>query len=421
MNDTHASQRPPRQKRRLLLVIVVLALIALIAFGFWHFRSGSNEQGQAKAPGGRPFGGGAATAVAAIAAEQQDFPIYLTALGTVTPLHSIEVRSRVEGELVAVNFEEGQYVEKGQTLAQIDARGYQADLDQAQAQLKEDQAQLASARQDLARYQKLIKSNYISRQELETQQQLVKQYEGAVEADKASIQNARVSLDYTTVVAPVDGIIGIRNVDPGNVVQLGDENPIATLTQLDPISVIFSMPSKYLASLRQRQLAGEDIDVTALNSDETQTLSSGTLTSIDSAIDTATGTIRMRARFDNDATTLFPNEFVNVRLTQQTLHDTVVVPETAIQTSQDGTYVYVVGADNKVTRRAVTLSASDDTHAAVASGVEAGEQVVVDGVDNLRDGASVRVVSHSLPGDDTNEATSPASPSTSDSAQDPAS
>lgn len=335
--------------------------------------------------------------MAAIEAQRGDLEITVGALGTVRSLSSIDVYPRVEGELLTVDFEEGEQVEKGQLLATIDPRDYQAQLAAAQGQLVQDQAQLESAREDLERYESLAQSQSISRQELEQQRQLVRQYEGAVSSDRADIDSAQVQLDYTDITAPNAGIIGIRNVDPGNLVSSGDDDPIATLTQLDPISVVFSLPSQYVPTLREQLASGDAPSVSATTVGDERL--EGRLTSIDSQIDTATGTVRLRARFDNPTDRLYPSAFVDVRLTVNTLHDRVIVPAPAVQTGQDGLFVYVVGDDDTVTRHDVDVSASEDHRSALASGVSAGERVVVDGVDSLRDGAKVRVVSNALPGE----------------------
>jgi multidrug efflux system membrane fusion protein len=386
----------------LLLLVIIVAAVVYYVFGRGEDAQAPDDN--AGQGGGR---GAMTTAISAVAASRGDLPIELTALGTVRPLQSVAVRPRVEGELLSVNFEEGETVQKGQQLAQVDPRDYQAQLDQAKGQLAQDQAQLASAREDLARYEKLIGSNYVSQQELEQQRQLVRQYEGTVASDQASVQSAQVQLDYTDIVAPITGVVGIRNVDPGNIIQLGDDEPIVTITQLDPISVIFSLPSRYVDTVRGRLAAGDHPAVSVTGTDgETY---SGQLSSIDSNINSATGTIRLRATFDNPAGGLYPNAYVDVSLVSQILQDQVIVPEPAVQTGQDGNYVYVVKDDDTVTRREVTLVATQNSQSALASGVEAGERVVVDGVDSLREGARVRVVSDALPGESSDEVVDSAS------------
>ncbi|WP_280561402.1 MULTISPECIES: efflux RND transporter periplasmic adaptor subunit [unclassified Chromohalobacter] len=383
--------------RRLWIALLIVVLIALALWWIPDWQSDDQSNGAPASAGGESTGEERSTAVAAIEARRGDLEITVGALGTVRSLSSIDVYPRVEGELLTVDFEEGEHVEKGQRLATIDPRDYQAQLAAAQGQLVQDQAQLKSAREDLERYESLAQSQSISRQELEQQRQLVRQYEGAVSSDRADIESAQVQLDYTDITAPNAGIIGIRNVDPGNLVSSGDDDPIATLTQLDPISVVFSLPSQYVPTLREQLAAGDSPSVSAITVGDERL--EGQLTSIDSQIDTATGTVRLRARFDNAVGRLYPRAFVDVRLTVNTLHDRVIVPAPAVQTGQDGLFVYVVGDDGTVTRHDVVVSASEEHRSALASGVSAGERVVVDGIDSLSDGAKVRVVSNALPGE----------------------
>jgi len=374
---------------------ITLLIVVLIALAVWWIPNWQSDDQPSDAPANARDE--RSSAVAAIEARRGDLEITVGALGTVRSLSNIDVYPRVEGELLSVDFEEGERVKKGRLLATIDPRDYQAQLAAAQGQLVQDQAQLKSAREDLERYETLAQSQSISRQELEQQRQLVRQYEGAVASDRADIESARIQLGYTRITAPSDGIIGIRNVDPGNLVSSSDDDPIATLTQLDPISVVFSLPSQYVPTLRKQLQSGDAPVVTVTTVGDTRL--EGRLTSIDSQIDTATGTVRLRARFDNATRRLYPNAFVNVRLTVDTLRDRVIVPTPAVQTGQDGLFVYVVGDDDTVTRHDVNVIASEDHRSALASGVSVGESVVVDGVDSLRDGAKVRVVSHALPGE----------------------
>ncbi|WP_110709966.1 efflux RND transporter periplasmic adaptor subunit [Salinicola sp. CR57] len=398
MSSSSTSSRPRRPLRWLWWLLLILVAVSVA-----YYFVGRNDapEGNDGSPGQPGAGGMPATAISAVAASRGDLPIELTALGTVRPLSSVAVRPRVEGELISVDFEEGQTVQKGQRIAQIDPRDYQAQLDQAKGQLAQDQAQLASAKEDLARYEKLIETNYVSRQELEQQRQLVRQYQGTVASDQASVKSAQVQLDYTDITAPIAGVVGIRNVDPGNIVQLGDDEPIVTITQLDPISVIFSLPSRFVDIVRGRLVAGDHPAVNVTDTDgETH---SGQLSSIDSNVNSATGTIRLRAILDNPTGGLYPNAYVDVSLVSQILRDQVIVPEPAVQTGQEGNYVYVVKDDDTVTRRDVTLAATQNSQSALSSGVEAGERVVVDGVDSLREGARVRVVSDALPGESSDE------------------
>nr|WP_300306098.1 efflux RND transporter periplasmic adaptor subunit [Halomonas sp.] len=389
-----SSASPFRHTLRRVVMVILVVVAAVVAYRFLASNAETPEipKGMAGPP---------ATAVSAVTAMQGDLPIKVSALGTVQPLASIAVRPRVEGELIEVNFTEGETVQQGQLLAQIDPRDYQAQLDQAKGQLAQDQAQLASAREDLTRFEQLSKTNYVSRQELAQQRQLVRQYEGTVASDQANVRSAQVQLDYTSITASITGVAGIRNVDPGNIVQLGDTDPIVTLTQLDPISVIFSLPSRYVNTVRAHLAAGDQPRVDVTGPDDATF--SGKLTSVDSNINSATGTIRLRATLDNPDGGLYPNAYVDVSLVSQTLKDQIIIPEPAVQTGQDGNYVYVIGDDDTVSRRTVTLAANQGTQSAISEGLSPGERVVVDGVDSLREGAKVRVVSNALPGESSDE------------------
>ncbi|GHC31809.1 resistance-nodulation-cell division (RND) efflux membrane fusion protein [Kushneria pakistanensis] len=407
---SHPSSTRRLSARRVILWTLLL-LIALAALWWFFLQNTADTDGDPSSQPGMP---GGSVAVAAVTAQRGDFPVTLSALGTVRSLSSIEIRPRIEGELISVDFEEGQRVKKDQILAHIDDGTYQAQLAQANAELTQNQAQLATAREDLKRYENLSRANNVSRQDLETQRQVVRQYQGAVEASRANIQSARVQLDYTTLRAPADGIIGLRNVDPGNIVATGNDNPIATLTTLNPISVVFSLPGQYLARIRASLQQGRMM-VSVMDDNAATPLARGELTSIDSAINTGTGTVRLRARMDNDDEQLYPNAFVNVELTLTTLENVVIIPETAIQNSESGNHVYVVDDNDTVHQRSVSVGASNDLRAVIESGLDADERVVVDGVDRLRDGASVKVVSNRLPGEeDAKDETPPAGETTNE-------
>jgi membrane fusion protein, multidrug efflux system len=315
--------------------------------------------------------------------------VTLTALGTVTPLATVTVRTQINGQLVELGFKEGQEVAKGDFLAEIDPRPYQATLDQMQGQLLRDQAQLANARHDLARYAKLVAENSISQQQRDTQEALVHQLEGTVATDQAQVEAAKLNLTYCRIVAPVAGRVGLRQVDPGNYVQVSDANGIVVITQMKPISVIFSVPEDELRTVIQRLNAGATLSVTAFNRSGTTKLATGTLTTIDNQIDPTTGTIKLRAQFDNADGTLFPNQFVNVQLLVNSLSDATLVPVAAIQRGAPGTFVYLVKPDATVAVQPVKLGPGDPEQVAVTSGLAPGDVVVVDGADKLRDGAKV--------------------------------
>lgn len=390
-----SSPRPFRVGR--LLLVLLLLLVTAAALWWFFIRTDAEGDGDSASTAGGPPGG--APAVSAVGVTRGDFLVTVSALGTVRSLASVEIRPRVEGELIAIEFQEGERVEADQVLARLDDRTYQAQLAQANAELLQGQAQLASARADLERFQQLARNSNVSRQEIENQRQLVRQYEGAVEAARASVDNARVQLDYTVIRAPGDGLIGLRNIDPGNIVSAADDDPIATFTALDPISVVFSLPSYYLPRVRERLDSAQAAEVDIVSADGEQPLAEGELSSIDSLVNESTGTVRLRASMPNEDGALYPNAFVNVELTLETLEDVLLVPEVAIQHGDSGNHVYVVNEDSTVSRRAVRISHTSDLEAVITEGLQGGDQVVVDGTDRLRDGAPVRVVSSALPGE----------------------
>lgn len=339
---------------------------------------------------GRFAGNGAMPVVAATAATG-DMPVTLNALGTVTPLAMVTVRTQINGQLVQVGFTEGQDVKKGDFLAEIDPRPYQAALDQAQGQLQRDQAQLENAKRDLARYAKLVKENSIAQQQRDTQEALVHQLEGTVVVDQGVVANAKLNLAYCHIVAPVSGRVGLRQVDPGNYVQVSDPNGIVVITQVKPISVIFTIPEDNLPAIIKRLNAGASLAATVFDRSDTHQLATGVLTTVDNQIDTSTGTIKLRAQFDNAEGILFPNQFVNVQLLVDTLHDATVIPSAAIQRGAPGTFVYVIKPGDTVAAQPVKLGPGDAERVAVTEGLAPGAKVVVDGADKLRDGAKVEL------------------------------
>jgi multidrug efflux system membrane fusion protein len=364
-----------------LCVVVVIAIIQLL------------PKPAAPRTGGRFNAAGAIPVVTATVANG-DMPIVLSALGTVTSLATVTVRARISGQLTDVYFKEGQDVNAGDLLAQVDPRPYQVALDQMQGQLARDQALLANAKIDLTRYQGLVAQGSIARQQADTQAALVQQYEGTVQTDQAQVDNAQLNLDYTRILAPVGGRVGLRQVDKGNYVQLGDTNGIVVITQLKPITVVFSVPEDNLQAVRKRLNAGATLPVTAYDRNQTAALATGVLATIDNLIDTTTGTIKLRATFDNKDEALFPNQFVNIRLQVDVIHDTPIIPTAAVQRGAPGTFVYVVnGADpnnQTVSVRPITLGPGEGERVSVAAGLKADEKIVVDGVDRLKDGAKIR-------------------------------
>jgi multidrug efflux system membrane fusion protein len=320
-----------------------------------------------------------------------DIRIIVNALGTVTPIATVTVQTQIDGQLTEVAFTEGQTVKKGDFLAQIDQRPYQLLQAQYEGQLARDQGVLAQAQVDLARYQKLAEQNSIARQQYEDQVYIVQQDEGTVKLDQAQIDQQKLNVIYCHIVSPVTGRVGLRLVDPGNYVQTSNSTGLAVVTQMQPITVIFPVPEDDLPEILPQMNAGTTLQVAAYDRANVKQLATGRVIALDSQIDTTTGTVKVRAQFDNPDSALFPNQFVNAQLLIKTLHDVVVVPTAAIQRGAPGAYVYVINADNTVSVRPIKLGPTDGPTAAVTSGLAAGERVVIDGTDRLRDGAHVIV------------------------------
>jgi membrane fusion protein, multidrug efflux system len=384
--DSHAAaKKRSRTGVFLLFVIIIAAGIGWLAYTRSHEApSGGHGGGR----GGR-FALNGPLPVSVVTAAKGEIPITVNALGTVTPLALVTVRTQIAGQLTQVAFTEGQMVSQGDFLAQVDPRPYQLALNQAQGQLQRDQALLQGAEHDLSRFKKLVSQDSIARQQYDNQVTLVQQDQGLVQLDKAQVDNANLNLAYCHIVAPVSGRVGLRQVDTGNYVQTGDANGIVVITQLQPISVIFSVPEDNLPAVMKRLAAGATLSVTAFDRSQTTTLATGTLTTVDNVIDTATGTVKMRAQFDNKDSALFANQFVNVQLLIDTLKDVIVLPSSAIERGAPGTFVYTVKSDSKAAMTPVKLGASAGDNVAVLSGLNVGDTVVSDGADKLKDGADV--------------------------------
>ncbi len=389
------STRHPVMKKTL----IVLALIAVAAGGYYawqrHAQPQSSSQTDSPAPRGGKGGDGARRPLApvqAATATRQSVPQYLSGLGTVTAANTATVRSRVNGDLLAIHFTEGQQVNAGDLLAEVDPRPYQVALTQAQGQLAKDQATLANARRDLARFEKLAKTSLVSQQELDTQRSLVSETLGTLKADEGGVASAQLNLTYSRITAPIAGRVGLKQVDVGNYVTSGDTTGIVVITQTHPIDVVFTLAENSISAILTAQKSGQSLLVEAWDRSNQNLIASGKLLSLDNQIDVTTGTIKIKARFDNQDDTLFPNQFVNVRLKVNTLQDAVVIPPAALQMGNEGHFVWVVNSDNKVSKKSVVAGLQDSEKVVVSAGLEAGERVVTDGLDRLTEGAKVEVV-----------------------------
>jgi multidrug efflux system membrane fusion protein len=329
--------------------------------------------------------------VTAIAAQKGDLGVYLTGLGSVTPIRTVTIKSRVDGELMKVYYKEGQIVKKGQLLIEIDPRPYQAQLTQAQGQIIRDRALLRNARVDLKRYRTLSREDSIAEQQYATQKSLVRQLQGTVKFDQGQIDNAKLQLIYSRITAPVSGRIGLRPVDPGNIVHTTDTTGLAVITQLEPITVIFTIPEDNLPEVYDKVRAGVRLPVDAYNREQTKKIASGYLLTLDNQIDPNSGTVRLRAEFPNKDHALFPNQFVNARLLLTTRHGVTLVPTAAIQRSTQGPYVYLVQPDQTVALRQVRLGPSEGDRTSIDAGLAPGDLVVVEGAERLRQGSKVEL------------------------------
>lgn len=383
-----AAEPTPKTRRWRLAVLLAVAIVVGLYMLYGHYGK------KGAAPEGKTAGTKAAAPSAPVtiqAARKTDVGVYLTELGNVTPVATVTIHSRIDGQLMNVFFKEGQLVKSGDLLATLDPRPFQAQLTQYEGQLIRDKEFLSNARLDLQRYQQLWKQNSIPKQQLDTQESLVRQYEGAVKADQGQVNTAKVNLIYCRITSPVSGRVGLRQIDPGNIVHAADINGLVIVTQLQPMTVIFPVPEDNLSEVLGRLRAGTRLAVDAFDREQKQRLAGGMLQSIDNQIDPTTGTVKFRALFPNKGNALFPQQFVNVRLLVKTLRDSIVVPASAIQRGSQGAFVYLVKADKTVAVRPVTVGVTQEDDISVTSGLSAGEMVVVEGAERLRDGSRVEV------------------------------
>lgn len=413
MTDSQPSSAAPAHRSWIKYVILIVLIIVVAGLSLALFKpdildklkNPQTEQPQAQTTAQPPAGGGghrhgggggksdadAVTPVSVATVTKGDIDVIRRALGTVTSLANITVRTQINGQLMEVGFKEGQLVQKGDFLAQIDPRPYDNALEQAEGALQRDQALLKDAQLNLDRYKKLLEKDSISKQQVDTQASLVAQEAGNVLADQGQIDAAKLNLTYARITSPITGRVGLRQVDVGNYVQTGDANGLVTLTQLQPITVVFTLPEDDVPTVMKLYNDGAELTATAYDRTQSTKLATGRLMATDNQIDTTTGTVKLKAQFDNQDNTLFPNQFVNIELKVMTQHDATLVPSSAIQRGTPGIFVYKLKDDNTVTIQPIKIGTTQNDMAAVGEGLDAGDKVVTEGVDKLRDGAHVSV------------------------------
>jgi multidrug efflux system membrane fusion protein len=381
-------EKPARRSRRWLYIFLFL-LLALAALFFWSRMRGTPASSQKAAAGKGGKGAAAVTPVVAVQAETGNIGVYVTGLGAIIPIYTVNVTSRVDGQLMKVYFKEGDLVHEGDPLIEIDPRPYQAVVEQVDGQLTRDKALLANARVDATRYQTLLAQDAIPEQQLATQRALVTQYEGTVINDQGLLDAAKLNVTYSHITAHITGIVGLRLVDPGNIVHATDTNAMLVITQIQPISVIFTISEDQLPAILQKMRVGQKLTVDAWDRDLTKKLATGTLSTLDNQIDQTTGTLKLRAIFANENRTLFPNQFVNARLLQQEKTGVTLLPSAAIQRNTNDTYVYLINPDNTVTIRNIKVGTTEGDQSEITSGLSPGDKVVMTGVDKLQEGSKV--------------------------------
>jgi len=401
---------PPTPRRKSREWVWILILLAL-GYGGWHYRGYFFGAPAASTnSGGSGRGGGGPVPVAVAKVIRGDVPVYLRNIGTVTAFNTVTVHSRVDGQLMSVAFTEGQFVQADQVLAEIDPRPFQVQLEQAQGQLAHDTALLNDAVLNAARDSSLAKEGVISKQVADTQQAQVGQYDGAIKSDQAAIDSAKLNLTYSKITAPISGRIGLRQVDAGNIVHAADANGLVVITQLQPIAVLFSLPENDLLQVNKKLKAGDHPIAEAYDADNTVKLSTGTLATIDNVIDSSTGTIKLKAVFNNEDNKLFPNQLVYIRLLVDNMTGLSVVPTSAILRGPQGTFVYLVQPGNTVTVRQVTVAITEGDSVGTTSGLVPGDSVVTDGQDKLQEGSKVDAHPSSSAGSSTQPAATNAGP-----------
>lgn len=385
-----AATGPRKHSRSRWLWWLILVLLAFGAYSYTRKRGGTGPTATAGRSAAGRARGGMVIPVVGVKARKGGIGVYLTGLGTVTPIYTVAVKSRVDGQLMKVNYREGDYVHQGDPLVEIDPRPFQVQLMQAEGQLAKDQAALDNAQLDLTRYQTLLTHNAIPEQQLATQKALVEQDTGAVKTDQASVANAKLNIAYCHITAPITGRIGLRLVDPGNYIQAA-QSGLLVITQVRPISVIFTIPEDQVPAVLQKLRQGARLRVEAYSRDMSTQLATGSLTTVDNQIDPTTGTLRLRATFNNSDDALFPNQFVNARLLVQQKRGVTLVPDAAVQRNTDTAYVYLVKPDSSVTVKKVKVGTTEGGQSEIASGLMPGDVVVMTGVDKLQEGSKVRV------------------------------
>jgi len=394
-DTTHAPKGAKRSSGKGWIWLLVLIAAAAAAYFYWpkgEPAQAGTAPAEGKGGGGKKGGrGGGLPPVVTVKATRGNIGVYLNGLGNVTPIYTVTVKTRVDGQLMEVKYKEGDIVQKGAPLIEIDPRPFKVALEQAEGQQARDQALLDNARVDLTRYQTLLAQNAIPEQQLSTQKALVQQYIGTVKADQGSIDNAKLNIAYCNISAPITGKIGLRLVDPGNIVHASDQTGLLVITQMEPISAIFPIAEDHLGPVAKRYRAGQKLKVEAWDRDMTDKIATGYLETMDNQIDQTTGTLKLRAIFDNKDNALFPNQFINARLLVEEKHNVVLLPSAAIQRTTSTVYVWLVRPDSTVTVREITVGTTEGDQSEITSGLDAGDTVIMTGVDKLNEGSKVNV------------------------------